>query len=46
MFSALCRLNIDEIDMVRTMHSFHLIQAAVRKEECDGFRISVPVLAC
>jgi hypothetical protein len=32
--------------MVRTLHSFHQVQAAVRKEECDGYRRSGSVLAC
>ena len=42
MFAILFTLEMDNIDLARTLHSFHLIQAAVHKEECDG----VPVLAC
>jgi len=32
--------------LARTLNSFHLIQFAVHKEECDGYRGSVHVLAC
>jgi hypothetical protein len=46
MFATLFALQIDNIDLVRTLHSFHLVQATMHKEECNGFRISVPVLAC
>jgi hypothetical protein len=35
MFATLFALQIDNIDLARTLHSFHLIQAAVYKEECD-----------
>ena len=35
MFATLFALQMDNIDLVRTLHSFHLIQAAVRKEECN-----------
>ena len=44
--TATSRLPIDNNDLIRTLHSFSLIHAAVQKEECDGYRISVPVLAC
>jgi len=37
MFAALFALQIDNSDMVRTLHSFHLIQTAVRKEEWNGY---------
>jgi hypothetical protein len=48
MFAALFALQIDNSDLARTLHSFHQVQAAVRKEECDGYRRSgsVIVLAC
>jgi hypothetical protein len=32
-------LQIDNIDLVRTLHSFHLIQSAIHKEECNGFHM-------
>ena len=32
--------------LARTLNSFHLIKFAVHQEECDGYRGSVPVLAC
>jgi hypothetical protein len=34
-----------DLQLVKTLRSFHLIQDAVNKEQCDGFRTSVPVLA-
>jgi hypothetical protein len=37
MFATLFALQIDNIDLARTLHSFHLIQAAVRKEEWNGY---------
>jgi len=46
MFATLFALQIDNIDLVRTLHSFHIVQAAMHKEECNGFHTSVPVLAC
>jgi hypothetical protein len=46
MFATLFALQIDNMDLARTLHSFHLIQAAVRKEECNGYRRSGLVLAC
>lgn len=46
MFSSLHALQIVDDGLIRTLHSFHLIQAAVHKEECDGYHRSVPVLAC
>jgi hypothetical protein len=47
MFSLLYALQCDDdLQLANTLHSFHLIQAAVRKEECDGYRRSVPVLSC
>jgi hypothetical protein len=46
MFATLVGLRIDHDGLIRTLHSFHLIQIAVRKEECHGYRRSVPVLAC
>jgi hypothetical protein len=52
MFALLAKLQLEEVaeelgnGLVRTLNSFHLIQFAVRKEECDGYRGSVPVLAC
>ena len=45
MYAILTKLQIDN-GLVSTLNSFHLIQAAVRKEECDGYRSSVPVIAC
>ena len=36
MFATLFGLRIDDDGLIRTLHSFHLIQIAVRKEECDG----------
>jgi hypothetical protein len=39
MFATLFALQIDNIDLVRTLHSFHLIQAAIHKEECNGFHM-------
>jgi hypothetical protein len=44
MFATLFALQIDNMDLARTLHSFHLVQAAVYKEECDKRR-SVLVLA-
>jgi hypothetical protein len=35
MFATLFALQIDNMDLARTLHSFHLVQAAVYKEECD-----------
>jgi hypothetical protein len=32
----------DRVQLSNTLYSFHLMQAAVRKEECDGYRNSVP----
>jgi hypothetical protein len=46
MFAALFALRIDADDLARTLHSFHLVQAAVRKEECNGYRRSGLVFAC
>ena len=46
MFAFLHMLQIDANGLIKTLNSFHLIQDAVRKEECDGYRRSVPVLAC
>jgi len=40
------RQSYDRVQLSNTLHSFHLIQAAIRKEECDGYRNSVPVIAC
>jgi hypothetical protein len=42
MFAILFALQIDNMDMARTLRSFHLIRAAVCKEERD----SVPVINC
>jgi hypothetical protein len=39
MFATLFALQIDNIDLVRTLHSFHLIQSAIHKEECNGFHM-------
>jgi hypothetical protein len=36
----------DRVQLSNILHSFHLIQAAVRKEECDGYRNSVLIIAC
>ena len=36
----------DRTQLSNTLHSFHLIRTAVHKEECDGYRNSVPVIAC
>lgn len=44
MFATLFGLRIDDDGLIRTLHSFHLIQIAVRKEECHGYRRSVPVI--
>ncbi len=52
MFALLARLSAEEIveelgnGLAKTLNSFHLIQFAVHKEECDAYRGSVPVLAC
>jgi hypothetical protein len=46
MFATLFALRIDADDLARTLHSFHLVQAAVRKEECNGYRRSGLVFAC
>lgn len=46
MFATLFALQIDNIDLVRTLHSFHLIQTAIHKEECNGFQTSAPVFDC
>jgi negative regulator of sigma E activity len=46
MFAILFALQIDNMDLARTLHSFHLIRAAVHKEECDGYRRSVSVIVC
>lgn len=44
MFATLFALQIDNIDLVRTLHSFHLIQT--NKEECNGFQTSAPGFDC
>ena len=36
MFSLLCALQIGDIGLIRTLHSFHLMREAVYKEECHG----------
>jgi hypothetical protein len=52
MFALFSKLQAEEIveelgnGLVKTLNSLHLIQSAVHKEECDGYRGSVPVLAC
>jgi hypothetical protein len=52
MFALLAKLSAEEVveelgnGLVKTLNSFHLIQFAVHKEECDGYRGSVPVLSC
>ena len=35
---------MDYNSLIRTLHSFHLIRNAVHKEECDGYRRSVPAI--
>jgi hypothetical protein len=42
MFAILFALQIDNTDLARTLRSFHLIRAAVCKEERHG----VPVITC
>jgi len=44
MFATLFALQIDNIDLARTLHSFHLIQT--NKEECNGFQTSTPLFDC
>jgi hypothetical protein len=46
MFATLFALQIDNIDLARTLHSFHLIQTAIHKEKCNGFQTSAPGLDC
>ncbi len=52
MFALFSKLQAEDIvqelgdGLVKTLNSFHLIQFAVHKEECDGYRGSVPVLSC
>jgi len=52
MFALFSKLKTEDIadelgdGLVRTLNSFHLIQFAVHKEECDGYRGSVLVLSC
>jgi hypothetical protein len=36
MFSLLFALQIDNVDLANTLHSFHLMREAVYKEECHG----------
>lgn len=52
MFALFSKLQAQDIveelgdGLFKTLNSFHLIQFAVHKEECDGYRGSIPVLAC
>jgi hypothetical protein len=46
MFGVLCALQCeDDLQLAKTLHSFHLIQAAVRCDE-TGHTLNRSVLAC